>query len=334
MFEQNLQKDAKDLIKIKVLGIGGGGNNAVNQMINSHIEGADYYLINTEKGILERANTNGCKTLQIGREVAQGLGAGANPEVGEKAARESIEEINKILDGCDLVFLTAGMGGGTGTGAIPVIAEEAKKRGILTVAVVTTPFKFEGKLRGARANLGIQKLKGNVNSLIVISNDKLLANTDSDVSILNAFKLTDDILRQAIESITDLIYSVGTINVDFADVKTVLSYEGFAYMGIGSDEGLNKIESATKKALENPLTERKISKAKGVIFNIKGSEDIGLDDINRSAEIIAEKVSPDANIIFGTVIDEDLGDKVVVTVVATGVEEEEKEGNKNDNKRF
>lgn len=334
MFEQNLQKDAKDLIKIKVLGIGGGGNNAVNQMINSHIEGADYYLINTEKGILERANTNGCKTLQIGREVAQGLGAGANPEVGEKAARESIEEINKILDGCDLVFLTAGMGGGTGTGAIPVIAEEAKKRGILTVAVVTTPFKFEGKLRGVRANLGIQKLKGNVNSLIVISNDKLLANTDSDVSILNAFKLTDDILRQAIESITDLIYSVGTINVDFADVKTVLSYEGFAYMGIGSDEGLNKIESATKKALENPLTERKISKAKGVIFNIKGSEDIGLDDINRSAEIIAEKVSPDANIIFGTVIDEDLDDKVVVTVVATGVEEEEKEGNKNDNKRF
>ena len=301
-----MSKIYKKTQKIKVLGIGGGGNNAVNQMINSHIEGADYYLINTEKGILERANTNGCKTLQIGREVAQGLGAGANPEVGEKAARESLEEINKILDGCDLVFLTAG----------------------------TTPFKFEGKLRGARANLGIQKLKGNVNSLIVISNDKLLANTDSDVSILNAFKLTDDILRQAIESITDLIYSVGTINVDFADVKTVLSYEGLAYMGIGSDEGLNKIESATKKALENPLTERKISKAKGVIFNIKGSEDIGLDDINRSAEIIAEKVSPDANIIFGTVIDEDLGDKVVVTVVATGVEEEEKEGNKNDNKRF
>lgn len=328
MFEPNMQKDARDLIKIKVLGIGGGGNNAVNQMIDSEIEGADYYLINTEKGILERANTNGCKTLQIGKEIAKGLGAGANPEIGERAARESIEEIGKILEGCDLVFLTAGMGGGTGTGAIPVIAEEAKKRGILTVAVVTTPFKFEGKLRDARASLGIEKLKGNVNSLIVISNDKLLKNTDSNVSILNAFKLTDDILRQAIESITDLIYSVGTINVDFADVKTILSYEGFAYMGIGVDEGENKIESATRQALENPLTERKINKAKGVIFNIKGSEDIGLDDINRSAEIIAEKVSPDANIIFGTVIDEDLGEKVVVTVVATGVEEDEKDSKK------
>ena len=188
MFEQNSQKDAKS-IKIKVLGIGGGGNNAVNQMIDSDIEGAEYYLLNTETEILSRADTTKCKVLQIGKEVAHGIGAGANPDVGEKAARESIDDIDKILDDADLVFLTAGMGGGTGTGAIPVIAEEAKRKGILTVAVVTTPFKFEGKLRAARATLGIEKLKGNVNSLIVISNDRLLANTEKNVSILNAFKL-------------------------------------------------------------------------------------------------------------------------------------------------
>ncbi len=323
MLEQGMQKRTKDLIKIKVLGIGGGGNNAVNQMINSDIDGAEYILVNTEKGILDRANTNGCATLQIGKEIAQGLGAGANPEVGERAARESIGEIDKLLEDTDLVFLTAGMGGGTGTGAIPVIAEEAKKKGILTVGVVTKPFTFEGKLRSVRANMGIEKLKPNVNALIVISNDQLLANTDSNVSILNAFKMTDDILRQAIVSITDLINSVGTINVDFADVKTVLSYEGFSYMGIGEANGDNKIIDATNAALVNPLTERSIDGAKGVIFNIKGSEDIGLDEINRSAELISEKVSPDANVIFGTVIDENLGDKVIVTVVATGVEEKQ-----------
>ena len=328
MLEQLQPKRTKDLIRIKVLGIGGGGNNAVNQMIRSDIDGAEYYLINTERQILNKANTNGCKTLQIGRETAQGMGAGANPEVGERAARESLDEIDKILEGTDLVFLTAGMGGGTGTGAIPVIAEEAKKRGILTIGVVTTPFTFEGKLRTVRANMGIEKLKPNVNALIVISNNQLLANTTSNVSILNAFKMTDDVLRQSIESMTDLINSVGTINVDFADIKTVLSYEGYSYMGIGRASGENKIETATKNALNNPLTETSINGAKGVIFNIKGSDDISLDDINRSAEIISEKVSPEANVIFGTVIDEDLGDEVIVTVVATGVDEKKKEENK------
>lgn len=328
MLEQIQPKITKDLIRIKVLGIGGGGNNAVNQMIKSNIDGAEYILINTERQILDKANTNGCKTLQIGKEIAQGMGAGANPEVGEKAARESIDDIDKILDGTDLVFLTAGMGGGTGTGAIPVIAEEAKRRGILTVGVVTTPFTFEGKLRSVRAEMGIERLKPNVNALIIISNNELLASTTTNVSILNAFKLTDDVLRQAIESITDLINSVGTINVDFADVKTVLSYEGYSYMGIGESNGENKIEVATKKALANPLTETTIEGAKGVIFNIKGSEDISLDDINKSAEIISEKISPDANVIFGTVIEEDLGDNVVVTVVATGVNEKKKEEKK------
>lgn len=323
MIDHEPVKRTKDLIKIKVIGVGGGGNNAVNQMIVSDVDGVEYILVNTEKGILERANTNGCKTLQIGKEVAQGLGAGANPEVGEKAAKESIDDIDKILDGTDLLFVTAGMGGGTGTGAIPVVAEEAKKKGILTIGIVTTPFLFEGKLRKTRANLGIDKLKPNVNALIVISNDKLLKNTESNVSILNAFKMTDDILRQGIQSITDIINSVGTINVDFADVQTILSYQGFSYMGIGKSSGENKIVEATLNALNNPLTETGIDGAKGVIFNIKGSEDISLEDINKSASLIGEKVSPDANVIFGTVIDEDLGDNVVVTVVATGVEEKE-----------
>ncbi len=323
MIDQMQPIKTKDLIKIKVLGIGGGGNNAVNQMINSKIEGAEYVLINTEKNVLDRANTYGCKTLQIGKEVTRGLGAGADPEVGEKAAKESIEEIDKILEDTDLLFITAGMGGGTGTGAIPIIAEQARKRGILTIGIVTTPFTFEGKLRTVRANMGIEKLKPNVNSLIVISNDKLLANTEKNVSILDAFKMTDDILRQGIQSVTDLINTVGTINVDFADVKTTLSYEGYAYMGIGEADGENKIIDATNSALNNPLTQNAIDDAKGVIFNIKGSEDIGLDEINRSAEIIAERVNPDANVIFGTVIDESLGDKVVVTIVATGVEEKQ-----------
>ena len=331
MIDYEPVKRTKDLIKIKVIGVGGGGNNAVNQMIVSDVDGVEYILVNTEKGILERANTNGCKTLQIGKEIAQGLGAGANPEVGEKAARESIEDIDKILDGTDLLFVTAGMGGGTGTGAIPVIAEEAKKRGILTIGIVTKPFLFEGKLRSTRANLGIDKLKPNVNALIVISNDKLLKNTENNVSILNAFKMTDDILKQGIQSITDIINSVGTINVDFADVKTILGYTGFSYMGIGKSSGENKIVEATLNALNNPLTETGIDGAKGVIFNIKGSEDISLEDINKSASLIGEKVSPDANVIFGTVIDEDLGDNVIVTVVATGVEEKD---NKNDNKRI
>ncbi len=331
MIDYEPVKRTKDLIKIKVIGVGGGGNNAVNQMIVSDVDGVEYILVNTEKGILERANTNGCKTLQIGKEIAQGLGAGANPEVGEKAAKESIDDIDKILDGTDLLFVTAGMGGGTGTGAIPVIAEEAKKRGILTIGIVTKPFSFEGKLRSTRANLGIDKLKPNVNALIVISNDKLLQNTESNVSILNAFKMTDNILKQGIQSITDIINSVGTINVDFADVKTILGYTGFSYMGIGESSGENKIVEATLNALNNPLTETGIDGAKGVIFNIKGSEDISLEDINKSASLIGEKVSPDANVIFGTVVDEDLGDNVIVTVVATGVEEKE---NKNDNKRI
>ena len=321
MLEQSQLNGTKDL-KIKVIGIGGGGNNAVISMLDSNIKNVEYILVNTEQGILNRiGNTGKCKVLQIGKELTRGLGAGANPEIGEKAAIENIDDIGAILDDTDLVFVTAGLGGGTGTGAIPVIAEEAKKRGILTVGVVTKPFAFEGKLRSVRATVGLEKLKPNVDALIVISNDRLMENTEAQVSILNAFKLTDDVLRQAIQSITDLINTVGEINVDFADVKTVLSYEGYAYMGIGEAEGEDRIIEATNAALNNPLTEKSIDKAKGVIFNVKGSQEIELADINQSAEVIAEKIDPDANIIFGTVIDPSLGNKVEVTVVATGVEE-------------
>lgn len=315
----------KDTIRIKVMGIGGGGNNAVNQMINSDISGAEYYLVNTEKSSLERANKKFCQTIQIGKELTNGLGAGANPDIGEQAALEDIEEIIRHLEDTDLLFLTAGMGGGTGTGAIPVIAREARKMGIDTIAIVTRPFAFEGKPRKIKADMGIEKLRSNVNSLIVIDNNKLLESSGSNTSIIDAFKMTDDVLRQAVESITDLVFSIGTINVDFADVKTIFSYEGLAYMGIGEAEGDNKIEEATMNALKNPLTESTINDAKGVIFNIKGGEDIGLDDINRSASLISEKVNSEANIIFGTNIKPELGQKVIVTVVATGVEEKREE---------
>lgn len=320
MFEQEESKLTKDTIKIKVIGVGGGGNNAVGQMLTSPIEGIEYYIVNTEKGIIDRSKNLGINAIQIGPTVTSGLGAGANPEIGESAVKESLSEIDKILDGADLVFLTAGMGGGTGTGAIPIIAEEAKSRGIITVAIVTVPFLFEGRLRRTKAENGIEKLKPYVNSLIVISNDRLLKNSDQNISIIDAFKLTDDVLKQAVESISDLINSVGDINIDFADIQTILGYEGYAYMGIGSSSSECKIEDATLDALSNPLTEAKLTNAKGVIFNICGSEDIGLEDINRSAEIISSKVDSDANIIFGTVIDPSLGDKVIVTVIATGVD--------------
>ena len=320
MFEKEESKLTKDTIKIKVIGVGGGGNNAVGQMLTSPIEGIEYYIVNTEKGIIDRSKNLGINAIQIGPTVTSGLGAGANPEIGESAAKESLSEIDKILDGADLVFLTAGMGGGTGTGAIPIIAEEAKSRGIITVAIVTVPFLFEGRLRRTKAENGIEKLKPYVNSLIVISNDRLLKNSDQNISIIDAFKLTDDVLKQAVESISDLINSVGDINIDFADIQTILGYEGYAYMGIGSSSSECKIEDATLDALSNPLTEAKLTNAKGVIFNICGSEDIGLEDINRSAEIISSKVDSDANIIFGTVIDPSLGDKVIVTVIATGVD--------------
>lgn len=312
-------RDIDRMLKIKVIGVGGAGNNAVVRMIQDGVQGVSFYMINTETATLKRIRTN--NTLQIGVQTTKGLGAGANEAVGEKAAIENKEDIKKILSGADLVFITAGMGGGTGTGAAPVVAEIAKEMGILTIGIVTKPFTFEGRTRALRAEKGTEKLKNNVDDLVVVLNDNLLKVTDSKITLNNAFSLADNILEQGITSITDLLTSIGEVNIDFADIKTTMSYTGKAYMGIGKAEGYKKIEEAVKKAIENPLTESKIDGAKGVIFNVKGNKSLSLMEINNAVAIINERVNEDANIIFGTVIDERMGDSVQVTVIATGVEE-------------
>lgn len=309
----------ENLVKIKVIGIGGGGNNAVNRMIEDDIRNVEFILMNTEAGFVQRAKTK--NVLQIGKLTTGGLGAGANAEVGERAAIENKEDIKRMLEDTDIVFLTAGMGGGTGTGAIPVVAQIAKEMGILTVGIVTKPFKFEGKKRLDRAELGIAKLRQNLDALIVVLNDKLLKTVGEHTSINEAFILADTILEQGVLSITDLITTVGTINIDFADIRTVMSYKGRAYMGIGISDGQDKLLEATKQAIENTLTETDINGAKGVIFNVRGGEDLSLDEINNSIKLINDKIDEDANVIFGTVIDPALDDEVEVTVIATGIED-------------
>lgn len=304
--------------KIKVIGVGGAGNNAVNRMIEDNIKGVTYYLLNTETGTLKRAKTK--NILQIGIETTKGLGAGANENVGERAAIENKEEIKQILQGADLVFITAGMGGGTGTGAAPIVAEVAKEMGILTIGIVTKPFLFEGKARKLRADKGTERLKDNVDDLIVVLNDNLLKTTDSKITLDQAFSIADNVLEQGITSITDLLTSIGEVNVDFADIKTTVSYKGHAYMGIGRASGEKKVEEAVKQAIDNPLTQSKIDGAKGVIFNVKGDESLSLIEINSAIGLINDKISEDANVIFGTVIDNNMNGEVAVTVIATGVE--------------
>lgn len=314
-------RDLDKMLKIKVIGVGGAGNNAITRMIEDGVKGVSFYMINTETATLRRSKTS--NTLQIGVQTTRGLGAGANEIVGERAAIENKEDIKQILSGADLVFITAGMGGGTGTGAAPIVAEIAKEMGILTIGIVTKPFMFEGKARSLRAEKGTERLKDNVDDLIVVLNDNLLKVTDTKITLDKAFSLADNILEQGITSITDLLTSVGEVNIDFADIKTTMSYRGKAYMGIGRASGAKKIEDAVIQAIENPLTESKIDGAKGVIFNIKGNDTLSLMEINSAVAIINEKVSEDANIIFGTVIDEDMGEGVQVTVIATGVKEKE-----------
>ena len=299
-----MYKDKENIVKVKVIGVGGGGNNAAMRIINDGVQNIETYLLNTETGTLRRANTR--NVLQIGKQTTNGLGAGANEIIGENT---------------DMLFLTAGMGGGTGTGAIPVIAELAKEMNILTVGIVTKPFTFEGRKRSIRADIGTKKLLDNVNALIVVSNDKLLKVIGNKTTIQDAFEIADSILEQGIQSITDLITTVGEINIDFADIKTIFSYTGKAYMGIGRAEKGETLEDAVKTAINNPLTENKIDNAKGVIFNVRGGENLSLTEINTAVQVINDKVSDDANIIFGTVIDESLQDEMEVTVVATGVEE-------------
>ena len=305
-----------DFANIKVIGVGGGGNNAVNRMVDNQIKGVQFLAVNTENQVLELSKAD--VTIQIGEKVTKGLGAGANPQVGEEAAQESREEIIKALEGADMVFVTAGMGGGTGTGAAPIVAECAKEVGALTVGVVTKPFAFEGKRRRAAAEKGIEFLTQKVDTIIVIPNDKLLQVVDKKCTITDAFSKADDVLRQGIKGISDLIQIPGLINLDFADVKTIMTEQGEALMGIGVGEGENRAVDAAKMAINSPLLETSIDGAKGILLNISGSSDLSIFEVNEAAEIISEAADPDANIIFGSVIDESLGDRVQITVVATG----------------
>ena len=307
------------IVKIKVLGAGGGGTNAINRMIEDDVKNVDFIVVDTN--VISAANSKAKNIIQIGENEAKGIGAGANPEVGENSAKENAEEIESKLINTDLLFLTAGMGGGTGTGALPVIAKMAKDMKILTIGIVTKPFKFEGKTRLKNAEEGIEKLKQNVDGLIVIENDKLLKLNSENITIIDAFKQADNTLKQGVEGITNLLNTVGEINIDFADIATIIGIKGLAYMGIGTATGENALKTATRNAINNPLTAVNINGAKGIIFNIQGSKNLSLSEINSSVSIINDIVDEDANIIFGTVINEELEDKIIVTVIATGVDE-------------
>ena len=313
-----------EFANIKVIGVGGGGSNAVNRMIDSGLQGVDFLVANTETQALD--NSKADIKIQLGEKLTKGLGAGANPQVGEEAAQESREEITKALSGPDMVFVTAGMGGGTGTGAAPIVAECAREMGALTVGVVTKPFTFEGKRRKNQADKGIEMLTSKVDTIIVIPNDKLLQVVDKKTPLNEAFRTADDVLRQGIKGISDLITVPGLINLDFADVKTIMTNQGEALMGIGIGEGENRAVDAAKMAINSPLLETSIEGAKGILLNITGSGDLSLFEINEAAEIISEAADPEANIIFGSVIDENLGDRVQITVVATGFGAQPKTG--------
>ena len=301
---------------IKVIGVGGGGTNAVNRMIEAGLQGVEFVAINTDGQALLRSKAD--VRLRIGDQLTKGLGAGANPEVGRQAAEESKEEIKGILEGADMVFITAGMGGGTGTGAAPPIAEMAKQAGALTVGVVTKPFTFEGKVRMTQAEEGVKALKERVDTLITIPNERLFQIVDKKTSFIEAFKFADDVLRQGVQGISDLITITGLINVDFADVKTIMNNAGSALMGIGEAKGDNRAAEAAKAAVSSPLLETSIAGAKGILLNVTGSSDLGLFEINEAAAIITEAADPDANIIFGAVIDDKQGDEIRITVIATG----------------
>ena len=306
---------------IKVIGVGGAGNNAINRMIESGIRGVEFIAVNTDRQALQisKASTR----IQIGEKITRGLGAGANPDIGGQAAEESKSEIAEVLRGADMVFVTAGMGGGTGTGAAPIVAATAKELGILTIGVVTKPFTFEGKKRLNQAERGIANLKDKVDTLVVIPNDKLLQIIDRKTSIVEAFKMADDVLRQGVQGISDLISVPGLINLDFADVKTIMLNTGMAHMGVGRASGENRAEDAAKEAIQSPLLETSIEGARGVIINITGGTDLGLQEANTAAELIQRSVDPEANIIFGVVTDESLGDEIQITVIATGFEKED-----------
>ena len=303
---------------IKVVGCGGGGNNAVNRMVEAGLKGVEFISVNTDRQALGMSNAQ--TKIQIGEKLTKGLGAGAVPEVGRRAAEESREEIAAALEGADLVFVTAGMGGGTGTGATPIVAEVARDVGALTIAVVTKPFTFEGKQRMKNAEAGIADLKQRVDTLVVIPNDRLLQVVSKGTSMIEAFRTADDVLRQGIQGISDLIAVPALINLDFADVKTVMESGGMAHMGIGAASGENRMVNAAKEAISSPLLETNIDGARAVLINITGSADMSIMDINEAANMVMQSADPDANIIFGANVDESLGDEVRITVIATGFE--------------
>lgn len=308
--------DMQHFANIKVIGIGGGGNNAINRMIEAGLKGVEFVAVNTDRQALYLSRAE--KTIQVGEKLTKGLGAGADPQIGMKAAEENDSEIRDALKGADMVFVTAGMGGGTGTGGAPVVARIARELGALTVGVVTRPFTFEGRKRNLQAEQGINGLRDEVDSLITIPNDRLLQVVDKNTAFNDAFKIADDILRQGVQGISDLIAVPGVINCDFADVQTVMKNTGSALMGIGQTKGDNRAAEAARMAISSPLLETSIEGAKGVLFNISGGNDLTLFEINEAAEIIHQAADPEANIIFGANIDGDLGDEVRVTVIATG----------------
>ncbi|MFR8404133.1 MAG: cell division protein FtsZ [Monoglobus pectinilyticus] len=308
--------EATNPAKIKVIGVGGGGNNAVNRMVEADVKCVEFVAVNTDKQDLTLSQAS--QKIQIGEKITKGLGAGAVPEVGQKAAEESVEDIKKAVQGADMVFVTAGMGGGTGTGAAPIVAKIAKDEGILTVGIVTKPFWFEGKKRQQNSDIGITNLMHAVDTLVVIPNDKLLEVAENRTPLTESFKMADDILRQGVQGISDLISRPGLISLDFADIKTIMKDTGFAHMGIGRASGENRAEEAAKKAIHSPLLETTIEGAKGVILNVTGGPDLGILEVKTAAELVEEAADSDANIIIGAIIDENLGDELVITVIATG----------------
>ena len=311
--------NTENVVVLKVVGVGGAGNNVVNRMVKSGSQGVEFIAVNTDKQALAVSSAD--QTIQIGEKLTHGQGAGSNPEVGKKSAEESRTEIARALEDADMVFITAGMGGGTGTGAAPVVAEVAHEAGKLTVGVVTKPFKFEGKRRMEQALEGINELLGKVDSLLIIPNDRLKYATDQKVTLANAFEIADDVLRQAVSSISDLIKNTGLINLDFADVTCIMKGAGFAHMGVGYAIGKGKAEEAAKMAVSSPLMETSINGARGVLINITGSEDMDLEDVETAANLVQEAAHPDANIIFGATFDNSLEDQIRVTVIATGFED-------------
>lgn len=312
--------DMEQFAQIKVVGVGGGGNNAVNRMIESNLKGVQFIAINTDKQALY--NSRAEYKIQIGEKLTRGLGAGANPDIGTKAAEESRDDIFQALQGADMVFITAGMGGGTGTGAAPVVAEVAKEMGILTVGVVTKPFTFEGKRRTLHAEKGISELKKKVDTLVTIPNDRLLQVVEKRTSIVDAFRIADDVLGQGVQGISDLIAIPGLVNLDFADVKTIMFERGLAHMGVGFASGENRAVEAAKQAIQSPLLETTIVGSKGVLLNITGGSSLSLFEVNEAAEIVQDASDIEANIIFGAVIDDSLKDEIRITVIATGFDVE------------